>query len=89
MLTAASALLEHNVIRQAFENTINVLGERTKQTLIEDLTKSGVFLQDPEITLSKLVNGIKEILGDEAAELVAERLIIKLDKMHSMHKQEL
>jgi hypothetical protein len=81
-------LSHHNVIRQAFEKTISVLGERTKQTLIEDLSKTGVFLHDPEITLSKLVHGIKEILGDEAAELVAERLIIKLDEMHSVHTQQ-
>ncbi|HEV8404908.1 MAG TPA: hypothetical protein VGQ13_03275 [Nitrososphaera sp.] len=45
-------------------------------------------MHDPEITLSKLVHGIKEILGDEAAELVAERLIIKLDEMHSVHTQQ-
>jgi len=82
-------LPDPHVLCQAFENSIRILGEPAVAALIEDLNKSGVFLDDPEITLSKLVYGLKKILGDEAAELIAERLILKLDEMHTIQKQKM
>jgi len=56
--------------------------------LIEDLKKYGVFSNDPSLTFSKLIDGLREVVGNEATELIAERLIIKLDELYSAQKQE-
>jgi len=76
--------LPHNqYVRQAFEASISILGERTAKILIEDLRHHGIFLIDPELTLDKIGRGLKELLGHEAAELIMQRVIIKLDELYS------
>jgi hypothetical protein len=71
------------LIRQAFESAVGVLGERSKQLLIEDLKYNGVYLNDPELDLQKLMKALKEILREEAAEMIIERIMIKLDEIES------
>lgn len=74
------------VIRQAFESAVEVLGLATKESLVEDLKIQGIFLNDPEITLSKIFEGLEGVMGREIAELFAERLLIKLDELYSMQR---
>jgi len=71
------------LIRQAFEAAVEVLGERSKRSLIEDLNYHNVDLNDPELNLQKLMNALKEILREEAAEMLIERMLIKLDEIES------
>jgi hypothetical protein len=78
--------LQSTLLRNAFERAVEVLGESSKEALLEDLKKHGLFFDDPEITLSKLVHALREVIGQEATELLAERLIIKLDELHSQKK---
>ena len=70
------------IIRQAFENALDALGESSRRALIEDLLNNGVFLNDPEINLIKIMTVLRNLLGDEVADMIAERIIIKLDEMH-------
>ena len=71
------------LISQAFEAAVEVLGERSKRSLIEDLNYHNVDLNDPELNLQKLMNALKEILHEEAAEMLVERMLIKLDEIES------
>ncbi len=71
------------LISQAFEAAVEVLGERSKRSLIEDLNYHNVDLNDPELNLQKLMNALKEILREEAAEMLIERMLIKLDEIES------
>ena len=77
---------EGQIIRQAFENALDALGESGRRALIEDLLNNGVFLNDPEINLIKIMTVLRNLLGDEVADMIAERIIIKLDEMHSIQK---
>ena len=77
---------EGQIIRQAFENALDALGESGRRALIEDLLNNGVFLNDPEINLIKIMTVLRNLLGDEVADMIAERIIIKLDEMHSVQK---
>jgi len=79
-------LPEGQIIRQAFENALDALGESSRRALIEDLLNNGVFLNDPEINLIKIMTVLRNLLGDEVADMIAERIIIKLDEMHSVQK---
>lgn len=74
------------IIRQAFENALDALGESGRRALIEDLLDNGVFLNDPEINLTKIMTVLRNLFGDEVADMIAERIIIKLDEMHSVQK---
>ncbi|OLC85028.1 MAG: hypothetical protein AUJ08_03360 [Thaumarchaeota archaeon 13_1_40CM_3_50_5] len=74
------------IIRQAFENALDALGESGRRALIEDLLNNGVFLNDPEINLIKIMTVLRNLLGDEVADTMAERIIIKLDEMYSVQK---
>lgn len=80
--------MQSAILGNAFEIVISILGERTKEALNEDLKKYGVFSNDPNLTFSKLIDGLRKVVGNEATELIAERLIIKLDELHSAQKQE-
>ena len=71
------------LISQAFEAAVEVLGERSKRSLIEDLNYHNVDLNDPELNLQKLMNALKEILREEAVEMLIERMLIKLDEIES------
>jgi len=79
-------LPEGQIIRQAFENALDALGESGRRALMEDLLNNGVFLNDPEINLIKIMTVLRNLLGDEVADMIAERIIIKLDEMHSVQK---
>jgi hypothetical protein len=50
------------LIRQAFDSSVGVLGERSKQLLIEDLKYHDVYLNDPDLNLQKLMKALKAIL---------------------------
>ena len=81
-----SELPQGQIIRQAFENALDALGESGRRALIEDLLDNGVFLNDPEINLTKIMTVLRNLFGDEVADMIAERIIIKLDEMHSVQK---
>jgi hypothetical protein len=74
------------LIAQAFSAAVDVIGERSKQLLIEDMKYHGVNLDDPELDLQKLMKALKEILREEAAEMIIERIMIKLDEIESKER---
>lgn len=74
------------VLRRAFLESIAILGERSSRALIEDLRRYRVFLYDQSLSLENLARGLAELVGEETAELILERVIIKLDELHSSRK---
>jgi hypothetical protein len=57
------------------------LGERGSRALIEDLQRRGIFMDN--LALRKLMTGLREVLGDEAAEIIMQEVLIRLDEMYS------
>ena len=74
--------LSDSLLHRAFNLVFNKVGERTKRALIEDLHRQGVFLNDPDLNLPKLANGIREVIGKEATDIIVEQMIITLDELH-------
>ena len=70
-------------LRQAFLESIDVLGKRTCRALIEDLQRYRVFLYDQNLSIENLARGLRELVGEKSAQLLLERVYIKLDEMHS------
>lgn len=70
-------------IRQAFETTITVFGERLAQGLIEEMATNGIYLNDPYLSFDKLAFGLERIMGFEASQLIVERVITRLDEMYN------
>ena len=71
------------MVRQAFRKSIEILGDPAVVALIKDLEAYGVFLDDPEINFAEIMRGLRQILGNEACELIAERFFLKYDELHS------
>ena len=74
-------MAESRYIRQAFESTISVLGERAAKAIIEDLDYNGVSMNDPNLSLEKLAHGINIVIGEDGANLIIERLLLQLDEL--------
>ena len=60
------------------------LGKRASDAIIEDLKTCGVFLDDSNLTLVQLSNGIRRVLGSEGARLIMERIFLHLNEFHNM-----
>ena len=74
-------MAESRYIRQAFEIAISVLGERAAKAIIEDLGQNGVSMNDPNLSLEKLAHGINIVIGEDGANLIIERLLLRLDEL--------
>jgi hypothetical protein len=72
------------LIRQAFADAIAVLGERAGRALIDDLQRRGVHMQN--LTLEKLAAALRPLVGDEAADIIMQDVIMKLDKLSNSKK---
>lgn len=75
------------LIRQAFETSLDVLGAPTKQALIEDLERYGIYMNDPQFNLPQLEQGLKQRMGDEATGLILERVNRKLDELERSRRE--
>ena len=71
----------HSIIRQAFLESIKVLGTSGVGAIIEDLQPHGVYLDDREFSLLKLHRALKQVIGDEATTMIIERLLLALDEL--------
>jgi len=76
--------LSPQLIRKAFDLSFEIVGENNKKTVIEALEKQGTVFDDPYFTLTKLFDGIRQIIGDDASNLLAERVILKLDEFYQV-----
>jgi hypothetical protein len=71
-------------IHRAFEDALQVLGESGIRLLMTDLEFLCAYSRSmPFISLGGLMVGLREVLGDEAAEMIMERIIVRLDALYS------
>lgn len=49
--------------------------------MIEDLQRHGIFMDS--LALEKLMTGLRDVLGDEAADIIMQEVLIRLDEMYS------
>jgi hypothetical protein len=76
-----------HLIRKAFDLSFEIIGENTKKVIIEDLERQGILFSDHELTLTKLFEGIRQIIGDDASDILAERVIVKLDEFYQAQRE--
>jgi hypothetical protein len=74
------------VFAVAFQRAIEVLGNRSADSLIQDLKHYGVYFDDPEFDLHVFSNAINDLIGKPAANLIFERFVIELGKLANTHK---
>ena len=72
---------QYSIIREAFLESIKVLGKNGVMAIVEDLQRHDVFLDDPEFSLVKLHRALKQVVGDEVSTIIIERLLIELDRL--------
>jgi hypothetical protein len=79
--------LDESVLRRAFEDTLDILGPRMKESFIHDLENSSEYRRDIEFSLEKIAHGLYRLFGEEAAEIMLERIFLKLDDLAVIEKK--
>jgi hypothetical protein len=70
----------NNLVRQAFEDTLDILDERSKRSILLEL--GGKYDQNSQgVSLVKIANGLNRLFGAEAAELIIEKMLVRLDEL--------
>ncbi len=78
-----------NFVRHAFEETLDVLDERTKQMIITNLERAGEYDRDSnKLSIVTLANGLRRLFGEEAANLMLEEFLIRLDALAAIKTKE-
>jgi hypothetical protein len=76
---------EYNIVlRKAIEETLELLGEQGRRTVTSVLESRGLYSRYDnhfEVSLEKISQGLSEIFGDTAAELIMERVLVRMDRI--------
>jgi hypothetical protein len=80
--------LDESVLRRAFEGSLDILGQRLKESVIYDLENTGEYRKDEEFSLEKIALGLNRLFGKEAAEMMVERIILKMDELAVILKKQ-
>lgn len=73
---------DSRVIKNAFLDAIEIMGERGKAAFIEDLQLKGLDLDDKRLSLPGLALTVRSLFGDDVSDLIMQRVMIKLDEMY-------
>jgi len=78
----------NKILRDAFEGTLDILGESGKRALIQELEQYGAYSihNDSYLSLWNIGKGLKELFNEEIAELVMEGVMIRMDKLYSLQQ---
>lgn len=78
----------NKILREAFESTLDILGESGKRALIQELEQFGAYSihNDSYLSLWNIGKGLKELFNEEIAELVMEGVMIRMDKLYSLQQ---
>lgn len=77
--------LSHDrICRKAFDETLKLLGDRTKKTIIFDLELAGAYQRDSEyLELGKVNTILQRIFGEDTTQLLMEHALLKMDELCS------
>jgi hypothetical protein len=74
--------LDESVLRRAFEETLDIFGQRMMESIIYDLENSGEYYRDTQFSLEKIALGLNRLFEKEAADMILERLFLLLTELH-------
>jgi hypothetical protein len=70
------------MIRKAFIESLAILGPAVIDSIIGELDDMGISLGRKCASLAKIAEGLRYIYGEETAEMMMQRIFIKLDELH-------
>jgi hypothetical protein len=74
----------HVSLRKAFEDSIAVLGESAKQSMIHELTiQAGINFADDSLTAARLYDGLVLLYGKDTADVIVGEVVLKMGKSTS------
>ena len=80
--------LDSTLVKQVFEETLDILGERTNHGVIFDLKCAGEYdAQNDNISLEKITIGLQCLFGAEAVELIIAKIFLALDELTIIAKK--
>jgi len=77
------------ILRHALDETLGVFGESNKRMLLYAFgvgnTDDGINTRDAEgyLEFDKVAQNMKRVLGEKAAEMILEQVMIKMDELYS------
>jgi hypothetical protein len=80
---------EYNkILREAFESSLDILGDAGKVTLVHDLEAHGSYSRENDryLSLWRIGEGLRNLFGQEVAELIMERVMIRMDKLYTLQQ---
>jgi len=76
----------NKILRQAFESALEIMGYSGRSALIDELERLGSYSRYDESYLSlwTIGKGLQELFGQEIAEMIMEKVMINMDRLHSL-----
>jgi len=71
------------LVHKALVNSLNEFGEPVGETVLHILKRSGILVPNAHVSLASLRDVLVNLMGDAAAEIVLEQIIVELDRLHS------
>jgi hypothetical protein len=83
-MASSSERLPFRIPRSAFDKTLDILGERLKNTVIHDLELNAAYNASSEnLELARVAEALQRLFGYEAAQLIMERVLLEMDRLCS------
>ena len=78
----------NEILREAFDSAIEVLGYSGKVALFDELERNRSFSRydDSYLSLWKIGQGLQELLGQEIAEMIMEKVMINMDRLCTLQQ---
>ena len=75
-------------MREAFESALDIIGLSGKAALINDLEEKGVYPKDnySYLSLWKIGMGLHDLFNQEVAEMLMEKVMINMDRLHTIQQ---
>jgi len=78
----------NEILREAFDSAIEVLGYSGKVALFDELERNRSFSRydDSYLSLWKIGQGLQEPFGLEIAEMIMEKVMINMDRLCTLQQ---
>ncbi len=75
-----SANSQHRkILREAFLDSIDIMGERGKTVFVENLQRRGLDIYDDNLSRIELASAIQDLFGESVANTIMRRIESRLD----------
>jgi hypothetical protein len=78
----------NSTVREAFESALDIIGHSGKAALINDLEEKGAYpkADDSYLSLWKIGMALHELFNQEVAEMIMEKVMLNMDRLHSLQQ---